>query len=188
MSGQEILLIGGTGSEVVTRNRGYTTSRSGVVIGYNRTGGSAVETLTAGIDGDADAEDGHGQFPDDCEAVPVTGANANDICGQAKVYWVGEADQSDDDDTYIVVHADVDERQIVVQEQGGGTTLLVVDYEDTMTGDVFDVNGEPGGRTYVEDLAAFESALSDVNDEDGYQLEWDQTVARRWIFNLITSS
>ena len=63
----------------------------------------------------------------------------------------------------------------------------MVDYTDTSSGDVFDVNGEPGGDTYAEDLAAFETALADVNDSDGeYQLAWDQTVSRRWMFDLTT--
>ena len=187
ISGREVLLTSdATGFAVVARGRGYVTSRSGVVIGYNRTGGSAVETLTAGIDGDAADEAGRGELPADCANVPSSGANSNDLCGNAEVYWADEADQSNGNDTYIVVYADVVERQIVVQEQGA-TTLVVVDYDDTRSGDVFNVDGQPGGRTYDEDLPVFEDALADVNDSDGeYQLAWDQTVSRRWMFDLIT--
>ena len=193
MSGQTVLLLSKTddvdtpGFEVVTRGRDYVTSRSGVVIGYTRTGGSAVETLTAGIDRDAVDEPGHGRLPEDCDDVPVSDANSNDVCGDAEVYWTDEADLSSGSDTYVVVHADVRNQKIVVREQGG-TSVVVVDYEDTASGDVFDVDHEPGGRTYAEDLAAFESALVDVNDsDDEYQLVWDQSVSRRWTFNLITS-
>ena len=195
MSGQTVLLrsqIDGDATEefeVTTRGRGYVTSRSGVVIGYSRKGGPAVETLIAGIDGDADGADGHGEFPGDCAAVLDDGlANASDVCATAEVYWADDADTSSGGDTYVIIHADVAGRKIVVQQQNQ-QVLVVVDYKDTRSGDVFDVDGEPGGRTYAEDRAAFESALADVNDsEDEYQLEWDQTVSRRWEFNLVTPS
>ena len=188
MSGQAVLLASDDSTfSVVAGGRGYVTSRSGVVIGYTRLGTSAVETLTAGLDRDADGDQGHGALPEDCADVPSSGANSNDVCGHAVVYWADEADLDSGSDTYIVVHADVRSQKIIVQEQGE-TTLVVVDYDDTASGDVFDVNGEPGGRTYVEDLAAFETALAEANDSDNeHQLVWDQSVSRRWTFNLITS-
>lgn len=188
MSGQTVLLTSdSSGFSAVARGRGYITSRNGAVIGYERSGVSEVETLTAGIDRDDDGEAGHGELPEDCDDVPISGANSNDVCGDAEVYWTDEADLSSGNDPYIVVHADVRNQKIVVREQDG-TSVVVVDYEDTASGDVFDVDHEPGGRTYAEDLAAFESALADVNDsDDEYQLVWDQSVSRRWTFNLITS-
>ena len=187
MSGQTVLLTSdSSGFSVVARGRGYITSRSGVVVGYDRSGVSGVETLTAGIDRDADDESGHGELPTDCANLPNSGANSNDVCGHAEVYWTEQADLSSGNDTYIVVQADVRDQKIIVQEQGA-TTLVVVDYADTASGDVFDVNSQPGGRTYAEDLGAFEAALADVNDsDDEYQLVWDQTVSRRWTFDLIT--
>ena len=175
ISGVDVLLKSSeSGFRLATRGSGYTTRNNGVLIGYSYTGGAAIETLTAGVDGNDD------DMLDNCDADPVV-----DVCATARVYWAEEAADTSSTTTYVVEHADTNGDKIVVSANSGAT-VVVVDYGAAATGDVFNVGGMPGGATYAEDLAAFEAALQDAADSPGtYELTWDQTTARRWMFNLL---
>ena len=159
-----------------------TSPRSPARIIYTYSGDAAVETLIAGVDND-DPADG---LDTNCADPDTYGDSAGetDVCGTAMVYWVTEADDMSDSQTYVVKHVDLSNEAIIVQV--GSAAPLVVRYTDPQRADRFSVNNQAPRDSSSADLAEFEAALALFNaEEHTWSLTWDKPDNSPWEFNLV---
>ena len=147
-------------------SRTYTTRTSGVVIGYLYSGAAAIETLTAGVDGDDPASDP--RLDTGCADDSYSG---NDVCGSAMVYWVPEEVGDAQTTALDVLDIDAEADTLMVDtDTGNGKVPAVVSYD---AGDYFTLDDDPVRvDAFEEAIAARLKEIEDGDSTSAPMLQW----------------